>query len=78
MTRNEEETPPTYACVRTDSLFSTGVFLFRLFFFRLALQCWTFQSDQAVDLKKMEKLNALMSAVMTRGADVDLDALEDN
>ena len=40
-------------------------------------QCWTYKTNQASDLKKMEKLNHIMSAVMTRGRSVDLDSLEE-
>ena len=40
------------------------------------LQCWTYKTNQASDLKKMEKLNRVMSAVMTRGRAVDLESLE--
>ncbi|QDZ18244.1 SRP9/SRP14 subunit of signal recognition particle [Chloropicon primus] len=40
-------------------------------------ECFTYKTNQASDLKKMEKLNRIMSAVMARGGDVDLDALED-
>jgi hypothetical protein len=38
--------------------------------------CFTYKTTQASDLKKMEKLNRTMSAIMTRGADVDVEALE--
>ncbi|WZN62648.1 SRP9/SRP14 subunit of signal recognition particle [Chloropicon roscoffensis] len=40
-------------------------------------ECWTYKTNQASDLKKMEKLNHIMSAVMTRGRSVDLDSLEE-
>ena len=41
------------------------------------LQCWTYKTNQASDLKKMEKLNKVMTAIMTRGPDVDLEELEE-
>merc|ERR1712118_72013 len=39
-------------------------------------QCWTYKTNQASDLKKMEKLNHVLTAIMTRGPNVDLDALD--
>ena len=41
-------------------------------------QCWTYKTNQASDLKKMEKLNKVMTAIMTRGPDVDLEELEED
>merc|ERR1739848_159409 len=35
-------------------------------------QCWTYKTNQASDLKKMEKLNHVLTAIMTRGPNVDL------
>mmetsp|Transcript_24420 Transcript_24420/g.52566 ORF Transcript_24420/g.52566 Transcript_24420/m.52566 type:complete len:93 (+) Transcript_24420:128-406(+) len=40
-------------------------------------ECWTYKTNQASDLKKMEKLNKVMTAIMTRGPDVDLEELEE-